>query len=73
MFIYWAAIRKSTLSIFLKEAGGIYQMLAVLNYFYNSNEDELVPSKEQTFPIPLLELIFLNFYFIFYFSCTIEL
>lgn len=48
-------------------------MLAVLNYFYNSNEDELVPSKEQTFPIPLLELIFLNFYFIFYFSCNIEL
>lgn len=47
-------------------------MPAVLS-FYNSNEDELVPSKEQTFPIPVLEFIFLDFYFIFYFSCTTEL
>lgn len=29
----------------------------MLNYFYGSNEDELVPSKEQAFPIPLLEFI----------------
>ena len=45
----------------------------VLNYFYDSNEDELVPSKEQAFPIPLPEFIVLNFYFIVHCSCTIEL
>ena len=30
-------------------------------------------SKEQTFPIPLLEFIFLSFCFYLFFSCTIEL
>ena len=48
---------------------------ACCDYFYNSHEGEIAPSKGHTFPIPLLEFIFLNFYSFFCCCCfcTIEL